>query len=61
MPGLADRNAHVRGNAPHRDAQQLAIDLATVVEGSDDRAYRDGAIVESRHDEQRIEPMMYGR
>ncbi len=52
MPGLADRNAHIRGNAPHRDAQQLAIDLATVVEGGDDRADRDGAIVESRHDEQ---------
>ncbi len=61
MPGLADRNAHIRGNAPHRDAQQLAIDLATVVEGGDDRADRDGAIVESRHDEQAIELMMYGR
>lgn len=61
MPGLADRNAHIRGNAPHRDAQQLAIDLATVVADGDDRADRDGAIVERRHDEQRIELMMYGR
>ena len=61
MPGLADRNAHIRGNAPHRDAEQLAIDLAAVVANDDDRADRDGAIVGRRHDEERIELMMYGR
>ena len=61
MPGFADWNAHIRGIASHRDAQQLAIDLAIVVPDSDDRADRDGSIVESGHDEQPTELMMYGR
>ena len=61
MPELADRNAHIRGNSSHRDAQQFAIDFAIVIVDGDDRTDRDGGIAESRHDEQRIELMMYGR
>ena len=61
MPGFADRNTHIRGIAPHRDTQQLAIDLAIVVADRDDRADRDRAIVENRHIKQRMELMMYGR
>lgn len=61
MPGFADRNAHIRGIASHRDAQQLAIDLAIVVPDGDDRADRDGSIVESGHNKQPTELMMYGR
>ena len=61
MPELADRNAHIRGIAPYRDAQQLAIDLAIVVSDGDDRADRDGPIVESGHIDQRMGLMMYGR
>ena len=61
MPGFADRNAHIRGIAPHRDAQQFAIDLAIVVLDRDDRTDRDGAIVERGHNKQRMELKMYGR
>ena len=61
MAGLADRNAHIRGIAPHRDAEQFAIDLAVVVLDHDDRADRDGTIVENGHIEQRMQLMMYGR
>ena len=61
MPGFADRNAHIRGIAAHYDAQHLAIDLAIVVLDGDDRADRDGPIVESGHIEQRMQLMMYGR
>jgi|RhiMethySRZTD1v2_1073278.scaffolds.fasta_scaffold486022_2 hypothetical protein len=61
MPGFADRNAHIRGIAPHRNTQQLAIDLAIVVPNGDDCADRDGAILESGHNGQPMELMMYGR
>ena len=61
MPGFADRNAHIRGIAPHRNAQQLAIDVAIVVSDGDDRADRDGSILESGHNDQPMELMMYGR
>ena len=61
MPGFADRNPHIRGITPHRDAQQFAIDLAIVVLDADDRADRHGAIVQSSHNKQRMELMMYGR
>jgi hypothetical protein len=61
MPKFADRNAHIRGIAPHRNAQQLAIDLAIVVPDGDDRADRDGSILESGHNDQPMELMMYGR
>ena len=50
MPGFADRNAHIRG-----------IDVAIVVSDGDDRADRDGAILESGHNDQPMELMMYGR
>ena len=61
MPGLGEGNAHLRGIASHRDGQQLAIDLAIVVPDRDDGADRDGSIVESGHNNQPTELMMYGR
>ena len=58
MPDFAYRDAHVRGIAPQCQAKQFAVDLAIVVVDCDRRADRNRRIVEGRHGEHAIRPMM---